>query len=425
MADFNTSRRLHEESCKVLATGVSSGVRLSVSPTLFFERGDGPYYYDVDGNEYVDYSLAWGPLICGSNHPRINAAVGEQLSRSYTLGAQTRLEIDLARKLVDAVPGVEQVIFSNTGSEAIQATVRLARAATGRNKIIKFEGHYHGWMNNVLVSYHPTADQLGHAVATCGGQPEAEFQDTLVCAWNDIDALSQLLEQHHDEIACVLTEPILVNSGSCMPRDGYLAALIDLCRQHGAVSIFDEVITGFRIALGGAREYFGLQPDLSVYAKAMAGGFTVAAVAGKAKSFDVLRDGITFHAGTYNGTAHNLAGAIAALELLSEPGVYERMHRHGYAIREHLEESAHANGLTLITSGVGSAFTMHFGLTQPPADYADTLASDMQTFSAFRGEMLQNGVHLPDNRWYVGITHTDRELERTAQAITQSMAAIA
>ena len=224
--------------------------------------------------------------------------------------------------MVEVLPGVDQVIFSNSGSEAVQAALRLARANTGRDKIVKFEGHYHGWLNNVLVSFHPTREQAGKRTPSVGGQPDNEYRDTLILPWNDREELEALFREKGDEIACVITEPILANSGSCMPDDGYLQKIVDLCRSSGAVSIFDEVITGFRIALGGAREYFGIHPDLSVYGKAMAGGFTMAAVGGREELFDVLRDGKTIHAGTYNGSSFNLAAALAAIGTLEETAPY-------------------------------------------------------------------------------------------------------
>ena len=230
--------------------------------------------------------------------------------------------MELARRLTELLPGVEQVILSNTGSEAVQAAFRLARAATGRSKILKFEGHYHGWLNNTLVSYHAPEAAMGplespHIVPACEGQPPSEYAETLVLPWNRLDLLEETFAEKGSEIAAVIAEPILANSGSIMPGEGYLEGLVDLCRRWGAVSIFDEVITGFRIALGGAREYFGLQPDLSVYAKALAGGFTLAAVGGRRGLFDVLREGKTIHAGTYNGSSINLAAGIATLNVLS------------------------------------------------------------------------------------------------------------
>ena len=418
MINIPGSEARYEQACEVLATGVSSGIRKWADPLLYFDRADGPYFYDVDGHKYIDYTLAWGPLILGSNHPAINAAVSAQIEKSYTFGAQQQLEIDLAAKLVDVLPGVDQVIFSNSGSEAVQAAIRLARATTGRSKIVKFEGHYHGWLNNVLVSFHPSREQVGTRSPSTGGQPANEYRDTLTLPWNDREELEKLLEEQGDEIACVITEPILANSGSCMPDDGFLQCIVDLCRSCGAVSIFDEVITGFRIALGGAREYFGVNPDLSVYAKAMAGGFTMGAVGGKRAVFDVLRDGRTLHAGTYNGSSFNLAAALATIGTLEANNPYPGMLQHGDAIRRRFEKLTLAKRIPMATSGVGSVFNAHFGLTDPPRNYADTLEIDTETYQRFRLAMLEAGIHtLPDGRWYVSAVHTQRELERTLAAM--------
>lgn len=419
------SQEYYTAACEVIPCGVSSSMRKNVKPLLFFERADGPYYYDVDGNRYIDYTLAWGPLIVGSNHPVINKAVYDQLQKSYTLGAQHPLEVVLAEKLVSLLPGVEQIAFSNTGSEAVQSAIRIARTYTGRKKIVKFEGHYHGWLNNVLVSYKPQLAQLGTPVPTCGGQPEAEFEDTLVLPWNNIAALEQLMMTRGQEIACVITEPLLANSGCCMPEDGYLQGVIDCCRQYGAISIFDEVITGFRLALGGARTYFDLRPDMSVYAKAIAGGFTMAAIGGRKVLFDVIRDGKTIHAGTYNGSSVNLAAALATVQILSEEGCYSKMHAYGDALRQHIQTVAEHTGIPVVTSGTGTVFSMHFGLKKAPVNYEDTLQADMILFGKFRLRMLEQGIHLlPDGRWYVGASHTNTELTATKQAIEKAFAGL-
>ena len=423
MFKVDESKRLYDQACQSLATGVSTAFRKNVTPVpLYIERADGPYFFDVDGHKLLDYGLAWGPLIVGNNHPKLTQAITDQLTRGYTYGVQHHGEIELAEMMVRAIPGVEQVIYSNTGSEAVQAALRLARGFTGRDKLVKFEGHYHGWQNNVLVSNHPTSEQFGRTVPDCGGQPEPEYSLTITCPWNDLSALEAAFREHKGQIAAVITEPILVNCGSCMPRDGYLAGLIDLCRAEGAVSIFDEVITGFRIALGGAREYFQLEPDLSIYAKAIAGGFSFSAVAGRGEVFDALTDGRTSHFGTYNGNPISVAAARATMEILSEPGTYERMNAHGEAIRQTLDEAANENGQTLVTTGTGTAFHVHFGLDRPPRSHRDAMLADQESGERFRANMLQYGIYnLPGGRWYVGAVHSDRELDIVLPAIRESM----
>ncbi len=424
---MNTSRsaELFTRSSDVLALGVSSGMRASVTdPPLFFERAEGPYYYDVDGNELLDYTLAWGPLILGSNHPQLNEAVTVALRKSYTLGAQHEGEIALAEKIVSLVPGADQVIFSNTGSEAVQAALRLSRAKTDRSAFIKFEGHYHGWMNNVLLSYHPDLAEAGplespNVLASCGGQPEEEFAHTRVLPWNRLDLLERELAQ--GDIAAVIMEPLNANSGSIEPADGFLQDAVNLCARHGAVSIFDEVITGFRLALGGAREYYDVIPDLSVYAKALAGGFSLAAIAGNRNLFDPLRDGSTTHTGTYNGATVNLAAGLATLDILSEsPGLYDRMHVHGQAIRDTFTKEASGHGITLSTSGAGTVFNVHPGSGTAPSDYRGYAGVDLDAYTAFRKAMLIEGLQLlPDGRWYVGASHGNKELGRAQEAVVK------
>jgi len=417
----------YQRSCRTLATGVSSSMRRSVTPVpLFFERADGPYFFDVDGRQLVDYTLAWGPLMIGSNYAPLNAAVSEQLTKGYAFGSQHALEYTLAEAIVDSVPGVEQVIFSNTGTEAVQAAIRIARARTNRNKIVKFEGHYHGWVSNVLVSYHPQGGDPFTTQPTCGGQSPSEYADTIVLPWNDVEALRQLFQRTGNEIACVLTEPILANSGCCMPAEGFLAELLSLCREYGAVSIFDEVITGFRIALGGAREFFGLEPDLSVYGKAVAGGFTLSAVGGRAEMFDVLREGRTIHAGTYNGCPINLIAGVETIRALRQPGVYDGIEQHGLAVQNALRQAADKNHVSLAISGVGSVFSVHFDVETPPRNYRETKRTDMNQYHRFRFAMLERGIHLlPDARWYVGASHDAQALAKTVEAIEYSMQEVA
>jgi glutamate-1-semialdehyde 2,1-aminomutase len=416
---IDASAALFDRSRRSLAMGVSSGMRKAGAPApLFFERGEGAWYFDADGHRLLDYTLAWGPLILGNAHPAVITAVTDQLSRGFAFGAQHRGEIELAELMKSVVPGLDRVIFSNTGSEAVQAALRLARAFTGRPLFVKFEGHYHGWFNNVLVSYRPKAADPVAALPTCGGQPAHEFADTVVVPWNDLAALDAAFTAHPGQIAAVLTEPLLANSGCCEAEPGFLAGMLDLCRRHGAVSVFDEVITGFRIALGGAREHFGLVPDLSVYAKAMAAGFALAAVGGRKEIFDVLDDGRTIHAGTYNGNPVNLAAGAATIRTLAAPGTFERMHAHGRALRTRIEAAAAARGIPLVTSGSGPVFSVHFGLTKKPRDYRETLRADANRYAAFRLALLHRGVYvLPDGRWYVGAVHGEPELDHALAAI--------
>ena len=309
---------------------------------LSFERGAGPYLYDADGNELLDYTLAWGLLIAGSCHPRINAAVRAQLERSYALGAAHEAEVRLAERLAEVLPEVERVTFASTGSEIVQVALRLARAATGRDKILKFEGHYHGWMNNVLVSHHPAKGDVGQR-GRCRRWPPGSRRPSMPTRWwrrgttctrYGRCSRSRRTDRRRDHRAAAGQLRLL------RAAPGYLEGMLEIAHAHGALVIFDEVITGFRLALGGAREYYGLTPDLSVYAKAVAGGFPLAAIAGSAAAFAPLLDGRTVHSGSNNGSPVAVAAALATLEVLSEPGTYDAMHAHGHAIRRHLDQEA-------------------------------------------------------------------------------------
>jgi glutamate-1-semialdehyde 2,1-aminomutase len=277
-------------------------------------------------------------------------------------------------------------------------------------------------MNNMLVSFHPQQGSATESQPSCGGQPASEYAETIVLPWNDADQLQSLFELAGDQIAALIAEPLLANSGCCEPRDGFLQSIVDLCYECGAISIFDEVITGFRLAPGGAREYYDITPDLSVYGKALAGGFTLSAVAGRASMFDVLRDGRTIHSGTYNGNPICLAAALATLELLSDPDVFARMHAHGYALQKIIRETATDCQQQLSICGTGTVFSVHWGVAQPPADYRKTLRSDMDAYTRFRLLMLERGIYLlPDGRWYVGAAHDDAAVALAADAIRHCM----
>jgi glutamate-1-semialdehyde 2,1-aminomutase len=281
-------------------------------------------------------------------------------------------------------------------------------------------------MNNVLVSYHPSAGEPTQTQPSCGGQPAPEYADTIVLPWNDITALESLMAERGHEIACILTEPLLANSGCCVPQSGFLSAVVEFARQHGAVSIFDEVITGFRVALGGAREYFGVIPDLSIYGKAIAGGFSLSAVGGRAEVFDCLRDGRTFHAGTYNGNSICLSAAKATLEILSNPGAFAGMNSHGQGVKNALREAAARHKLPLSISGANTVFSLHWGIEQAPQNYRQTLAANSALRQKFQMAMLDRGVYLlPDGRWYVGAAHDSTALSLVTNAIDFSLSAIA
>ncbi|HEV8613755.1 MAG TPA: aspartate aminotransferase family protein, partial [Gemmatimonadales bacterium] len=397
---FDTSRALLAEAQRYLAGGVSTIMRADMRPVpLYFESGKGSRLVDVDHNEYIDYTLAFGPLILGHSHPAIVEAVKEQLLRGQAFGAQHRLEPAVAKQIHELVPCADLVVFSNTGTEAVQVALRVARAATGKNRFIKFEGHYHGWMDNVLVSYRGTADQLGsrgspRAVQTSRGQSPLAMEEPLVLPWNDLSAVESALRLNDGEIAAIITEPVMFNSGGIEPAPGYLRGLRDLCDRHGVVLIFDEVITGFRVALGGAQELYGVIPDLAVFGKALAAGFPLSAVAGRADLLDLIASRAVVHAGTFNGNPISLAAAHAALTELAHSGgsTFEAASRNAERLREGIVSALSAVGIQASAHGVGPAFVISIGAREPLRDYRDLLDIDWDTYGRFAEALLGEGI---------------------------------
>ena len=324
MRTFDRSRALLERARRSLAGGVSSPVRGTTPVPLYFTGGVGPRLQDADGNWYLDYAAAWGPVILGYSHPALVAAAHRAAERPFTYGAQHELEISVAERIQAAVPSAERVAFSSSGSEVVQLAHRLARAFTRRTLILKFEGHYHGWIDGALVSYHPR-EGLGpreapHVIPGSFGQVPNVVENVLVAPWNDLAALEGLFRAHPARIAGVMMEPVLCNSGCLMPAPGYLAGVRDLCRRQGALFIMDEVITGFRIALGGAQAHFGVTPDLTTFGKAVAGGAPLSVVAGRREVLEQLHGAGVAFGGTFNGNPLSLAIADATLEELARDG---------------------------------------------------------------------------------------------------------
>jgi glutamate-1-semialdehyde 2,1-aminomutase len=388
---------------------------------LFFRSARGSCVTDVDGSRYLDYSLAWGPLILGHRHPAVIRAVREQLGTFDLLGAQHELEIELAQRICRMVPCAELVALSNTGSEAVQLALRLARAHTKKRKVIKFEGHYHGWMDNILVSYHSKGDLgLPHEpqLAT-EGQSETVRSEVLVLPWNDLERLESTLVEKHQEIAAVILEPILCNSGCLVPRPGYLEGVRKLTTRHGVVLIFDEVITGFRVALGGAQELFRVTPDLATLGKAVGGGFPLSVVAGRKEILRLIPEGHVIHAGTFNGSPVALAAGLATLAVLSARGgaALKRVRHTGETLMRGLRNASRRHEIDLLVNGVGAAFHLSFTRRKEMYDYRDTLDSDTRMRDQFIEGMLQEGVYLlPDGRWYVSAAHSEANVKFTLAA---------
>ncbi len=411
-----------------LAGGVSTGLRRTARPfPLYFQEGHGARLWDVDGNEYVDYMLGWGPLILGHSCPAVSEAVGAQLQLGHTFGAQHDLEYEVAELLTSLIPCAELVAFANSGTEIVQVALRLARAYTGRARHLKFEGHYHGWDDSVLVSYHPSPQELGRygdaPVPTGEGQrPDAS---QIVVQWNSREDVERAFRQHGDEISAVLCEPLLCNSGCIPPEPGFLEFLRELTTRYGALLIFDEVITGFRLALGGAQQHYGVTPDLATYAKAVGAGLPLSVLAGREQYMDLIASGRVIHAGTLNGNPLVLAGAKAALQVLNagNGSAYTKMWHLGDRLRDGLVRRLSAAHIPVVAMGGGPVFQLLFGLQNPPRNYRDTLAADKVLYGDFAIAMLDEGVTLlQDGRWYLSTAHDENEIERTLAAVDRVLA---
>jgi len=404
-----------------LAGGVSSGLRRHARPyPLYFERGSGSRVFDVDGNKYLDYGLAWGPLILGHAPPEITQAITGQLARDLTFGAQHDLEFEVCETMVRIIPCGEQICFANSGTEIVQLALRLARAFTSRKKILKFEGHYHGWADSVLVSYHPTLEEIQAA----GGAPisvalgQRPHDNVVIAEWNDFRGVERAFQQCGAEISAVICEPMLCNSGCIPPEPGFLEMLRETTRKHGALLIFDEVITGFRLHLQGAQGFYNVTPDLATYAKATGGGTPLSALAGRAEVMELIASGRVIHAGSLNGNPVCLSAAKAVLEVLTRKGgaVYADLWRRGERLRQGLEGILRTRGMNVVTAGGGPVFQLSF-MEKPARNYRETLAADRFLYSNFALALLDEGVLLlPDGRWYVSTAHSDDDIDATLAA---------
>lgn len=426
---FARSQRHMNRARQVIPRGVSSAKRAALRPTpLSFVRASGSRITDVDGNEYVDYVAGYGPMLLGHQPPQVLDAVREQFTAGVLYGGQHEAEAELAERIVRLVPSAERVLLSVTGSEAVQAALRLARAATGRRAIVKFEGHYHGWLDPV------TANGPGSPVGS-GPSPRPVVApdhsvvgpEVLVCPWNDAEALAGLLARHGAEVAAVIMEPVAVNGGNLFADEGYLAEARRLCDRYGCLLVFDEVVTGFRLAPGGAQQRLGVVPDLTVLAKALGSGFPISAVAGRAEVMRVA-EGPVAHAGTYNGNALSVVAANATLEVLEteQDAVYPLLERLSGELMAGVNERADRHGAPLRATRAGAILRLHWDAPDPVRSYADVLAGRGEPLLDLAESLIRNGVHARESGlWYISAAHTDEDLARTLAAVDRALPELA
>ncbi len=418
------SQSLYTEAQRYMPGGVNSPVRAFRAvggEPLFIARGEGPYIYDVDGQRYIDYVLSWGPLILGHAHPQVVGALKEAAERGISYGAPTALETELAKRVVEAVPSVEMVRFVNSGTEATMSALRLARAYTGRSKIIKFEGCYHGHADFLLV-------RAGSGVTTLGlpdsaGVPEGTAQDTLVAPYNDLQAVERLFSENRAQIAAVIVEPVAGNMGVIPPEPGFLEGLREVTKAEGTLLIFDEVVTGFRVAYGGAQTLYGVMPDLTCLGKVIGGGLPVGAYGGPRQIMGMVAPlGPMYQAGTLSGNPLSMTAGIETLKVLAQPGAYQRLEEKSARLADGLRAAAETVGMPTFQTRVGSMFCTFFN-AERVVDHASAKRCDSNRYALFFRAMLENGVYLAPSQFEAGflsLAHSEQDIERTIQAAEEA-----
>jgi glutamate-1-semialdehyde 2,1-aminomutase len=404
----------------VIPGGVNSPVRAfgAVGGTArFIASASGARIEDVDGNRYIDYVASWGPIIVGHAHPVVVEAIRSAAGRGTSFGAPTEGEIEIAERLVGAVPSVEMVRFVNSGTEAVMSALRLARAATGRDRILKFEGCYHGHSNELLVAAGSGVGTLG--IPGTAGVTEGAARDTLVLTFNDLAAVESLFESHGEEIAAVVLEPVAANMGLVLPEPGFLEGIRELCDRHHSVLIFDEVISGFRVGLGGAQGHFGVVPDLTTFGKVIGGGLPVGAYGGRRTLMEqVAPQGEVYQAGTLSGNPVAVAAGLATLELLDRPGVFEGLAETAAALAEGFGKLAEEAGVALVSASLGGIFGFFFR-AETVRDYAGACAADQRRYASFFQSMLEQGIYLAPSAFevaFVTSAHGAGEVAETLEA---------
>jgi glutamate-1-semialdehyde 2,1-aminomutase len=434
------SQQWFERSQQSLVEGVNSpsrGGAVYAPGPVFLERGEGSHVWDADGNEYIDFMMSFGALIQGHAHPTLVEVVSQTMAGGSHFATATSAEVEAAERLRRVVPSAEVVRFTNTGSEATMLALRLARAHTRRTKFLKFEGHYHGWYDPYLLNAHShVPEQLGPRenparLPDSEGIPASTFDDVVLAPWNDVAAIERVMKQHGRDLAAVITEPIMANMGCILPRDGYLKRLRELTQDCGALLILDEVVTGFRYAPGGGQEYYGIQPDISTFGKALGAGFPVGAVAGPRSILDHMRwsENMVLHYGTFNGHRLTMKVAAANLDLLAADGTYQKLHRVGDAAISGLRDVFRRHKINAIVQGFGPMFQIYFTGRDAIHDYRDYCAYvDTHLYSRFVHRLLERGIYMtPSNglHWIISTAHTDSDAKVLIEAADQACAGLA
>lgn len=422
MKDTNSTRAFARAKQRIPG-GVNSPVRAFRSvgrDPIFIERAAGAYMWDIDGNQYIDYVGSWGPLILGHAHPEVIAAVIKAAERGTSYGAPTELETELAETVLEAFPSMDMVRMVNSGTEATMSALRLARGVTGRSKIVKFEGCYHGHADQLLIKAGSGALTLG--VPTSPGVPAATAATTLSAAYNDLTGLQDLFKIHGEDIAAVIVEPVAGNMGVVLPEAGFLEGVRDLTSQYGALLIFDEVMTGFRVSYGGAQAYYGIDPDLTCLGKIIGGGLPVGAYGGKQAFMEqIAPSGPVYQAGTLSGNPLAMAAGLTTLRNLQKPGVYEALTQKTLGLARGLEAAAKQAGLPVWTNAVGGMFSLFFTET-PVKDFRSACTSNVERFASYFRGMLECGVYLAPSQYeavFLSLAHTPEDIDRTLETARQ------
>ena len=430
---YQESAQLLSRAQRVLASGVSSEFRKYNHPhALFYDHGKGSRIYDVDGNEYLDFTLSQGPLIVGHSHPDVLAAIYDYTAQGQLYAGQHIKEIELAEKLNALIPSAELMRFCLDGSEAVQTAFRVARAKTGKQKFLRFEGHYHGWLDNVAWGIStPSAAALGSreepaAHAWSGGLADHSRDEFIIIPWNDLKLVRQTVAQHQHELAAIITEPVMCNNGCIPPQEGFLQGLREICDEYGIALIFDEVITGFRLGLSGAQGHFGITPDLSIFAKAIASGYPISAIVGKREWMEEIVAARVIHAGTMNSGNATVAAALATIDVLErDPDTYNRMFQLGHRLMAGLREAASDAAQPLLVQGMGPMFNTSFTTLQQVRDYRDTLSADKVKLNALIAGLHDRGVRvIGRGLWYISAVHTDADIDYAIAAATDVLKSI-